>query len=713
MHLVLLLLIQVHAEWVEIYQQHYQKPLRPIYTALEQPGIDRTTKGNRIYINNSLPEYNWNKVVHNVPNNNIRKNHYETSIASVISKHEIPEEKPMRIINVEYIETKKKDIMNLPKPVKVQSVKTADFVNHEDPKISNAVVVQLLNSTEGTGKPIKYDDDFEIKPLEVYNLSDLELITEEYTATVINNINVHAPLTTSAATIFETPSEHSLITKIPKKDLIKVTEQDFFEDDWPINDDRYEYVVQIVPSNSNKRRVDIVRNTVNPNVVKGTNVNIFESHKPTSTWAPKSNHNLKVDTEISSFEKILFVRDTTVSPKLQSSSKPQNIKDKATTKASPIQPEPEIETFIFDGNKTKMIHLSTKNNPKTKLKVDNNYIQNNSSIPTTDPDKVMIHEILKDQVMSSEITSPELSQSHLGIIKKVYPTKIIKVDKTGHEIDGAVNPLPPTKATFTNDKFTIIQHNKENQDKNIYKIPYQANIKQASVITQKSLNKTKEIKEENIRPATTQTTQDLNAVIGSINDDQIYKTPVKENFKPIPKVTTKKTPTLTTTETKYNIFDRDTGTTDPDSYERYITLQHKIPEFITKEEDFNSEQEFDNSKVNDSGDVNSDAQKYDVHTNVNEMDTEIVETNIKKVSDEMVTENPSKVKNGDKHDNIDAEDRDHESLSSENKPSTMETLMKVLKIVTDTIKRNTRRNVNSKVRYLEDLRDTISRSISK
>lgn len=708
----------MHAEWVEIFQQNYKKPLRPsyTYTAIEKPDFERTTKGNRIYINNSLPEYNWNKAIHNVPDDNIQRYEYETSSASVISKHEIPEQKPMTIINVEDVESKKKVITKLPKPVTVQSVKTANFHDHEFPKTSNAVIVQHLKSTEAMVKPIKYDG-FEIKPLEVYNLSDVELMTEEYTTAVINSKNIYAPLTTSATTIFEIPSEHPLVTKLPSQEFTKVTEQELFEDDWPTSEGRYEYVVQIIPNNSNKRRVDIVRNTVNPNVLKATNDNIFQSHKPTSISTSK--HNLKTHSEISSFEKIFFERDTTATPKIQSSSKSQNMRQKATTKASSTtrQPEPEIETAIFEGNKeqTKLIHLSTNINPETELKVYKNKTQINSSIPTTDPDKVMIHEILKDQVMSSEITFQKVAHSNNGIIKKVYPTKIIKVDKNGHEIGGPVKLLPPTKATFINDELTIKtqQHDKKNQDLNFNKIPYQANIKPPSVMTQKRFNKTKAKEAGVIRPIATQTTQDVEAVIASVNDDEVHKNP----FKSIPKSTTKKTPSLTTAETKqnFNIFDRDTGPADSGSYERYITLQHKIPEFITKEEHFNHEQDSDNSKIKDNENVDIDVQKNDLDANVNQMDTENVETSIKKGSDEMVTENPNKVNNENKQENFDtvAEDRKEETLSSKHKQTTLETLMKVLKIVTDTIKRNTRKNVNSKVRYLEDLRDTISRNIGK
>lgn len=715
MHLILLLLIQVHAEWVEIFQQHYKKPLRPsyMYTALEKPGLERTTQGHRIYINNSLPEYNWSKAVHN---DDIRNNQYETSSASVISKHEIIDRIPTRIIDVEDVETKKKGNKKVPKPVIVQSTKTADFINHEVPKISNTVIVQRLKPTEATVNPMEYDD-FEIKPLEVYNLSDVELITEESAATVINNRNVHGSLTPSAATIFKTASEHSLISKIPNQEFTKVTEQELFEDDWPINEDRYEYVVQIVPSNSNKRRVDIVRNNVNTNVPKATNDKIFESDKPTSTWTLKTKHKLKNSAEMSSFEKIVFERDTTTAPKVQSSSKRQ----KSTTKTSTttIPPEPEIETVAFEGNneRTKLIHLSTNINPKLKLKVNNNKNESNSSVSTTDPDKVMIQEILKDQVMSSEITSQKAFQSNTGIIKKVYPTKIVEVDKTGHEIDGTVKLLPPTKGTIAKDELTVNDINKENQYEKFNKIPYQTNIKQTSVTVQKRFNKTKEIKKEISHSIATQTRQDLEAVTISENHDQIYKIPIKDIFKPIPKVTTKVTPALTTAKTTYsiNIFDRDTGTADSGSYERYITLQHKIPEFITKEEHFNRDEVFGNSNVKDNVNIDINVRKKNFDTNVTHMDTNNVETNFKNSRAEVLTENSSTAKNDDKQGNFDtvAEDRKQETLSSANKPSTMDTLMKILKIVTDTIRRNTRKNVNSKVRYLEDLRDTISRSISK
>lgn len=61
--LTLLLVAQVKAEWVEITQQHYRKPIRihsPITTSEKVIEVEITTKP-WTYNNRSVAEYNWNK----------------------------------------------------------------------------------------------------------------------------------------------------------------------------------------------------------------------------------------------------------------------------------------------------------------------------------------------------------------------------------------------------------------------------------------------------------------------------------------------------------------------------------------------------------------------------------------------------------------------------------------------------------------------------
>lgn len=704
-------MLQVHAEWVEIYQQHYKKPLRPLstHTVLEKPGFERATQGNRIYINNSLPEYNWNQTVQKVFFNDIRRNQDETS--SLSYQRDISEAKPTTVENVE---TEKQSSMILQEPVIAQGDTNANFIYHEVPIKSTAVVIQRIKPTETTNKPVQYND-FEIKDLEIYNLSDAELVPDESTTNFLNKKKVY-PQLTIAAPKFKTSLEHSLTTKIPNQELSKFEEQELYEDHWPIHEDRYEYVVQIVPSNSHKRRVDIVRNTVKPNVLKTSNDNIFQSYIPTSTPTSISKHNLKTNNVISKPEKEVIVRDTTIIPKLQYSSKPQHLRQKAQTKATTttIQPQPEIETVISEiGNneQTRLIHLSTNIFSENELKNDKNRIQSSSSIPTTDPEKVMLDDILKNEDMSPEIILRKPSRSNTGIIKRVYPTKITKVDKNGLET-GSYKLVAPTRGVFMDGELTTLKPNKENEDKHFYRIPNQANIKRVSAFTQKHINKTVVIKKPTNRPITTQSIDEGSVSIA--DNDDIYKPIFKGNYKPTLKITSNKTPSLTTEQYNTNIFDRNKEKNDPGSYESYITLQDKIPEFITKENHFNRQQELDDSKVH--GNVDIDVQNFDVNANLHNLNMESIETSIKKVSEGKVTENPIHVKTEHKQDyDTMSEVRDQETFedtsSSVNKPSTMETLMKVLKIVTDTIKRNTRRNFNSKVRYLEDLRDTISRSI--
>ncbi|XP_028027299.1 uncharacterized protein LOC114240810 [Bombyx mandarina] len=55
----------------------------------------------------------------------------------------------------------------------------------------------------------------------------------------------------------------------------------------------------------------------------------------------------------------------------------------------------------------------------------------------------------------------------------------------------------------------------------------------------------------------------------------------------------------------------------------------------------------------------------------------------------------------------------HKSIVEDPKDSTLETVVKFMKIITDTISKNTRKKISTKVRYLEDLRNTILTNISK
>ncbi|XP_061721814.1 uncharacterized protein LOC133528442 [Cydia pomonella] len=57
--------------------------------------------------------------------------------------------------------------------------------------------------------------------------------------------------------------------------------------------------------------------------------------------------------------------------------------------------------------------------------------------------------------------------------------------------------------------------------------------------------------------------------------------------------------------------------------------------------------------------------------------------------------------------NISEEDQNGEPGTSGTKPNTMENVLKFTRVVADTITRNTRKSVSSKLRYLEDLKDTI------
>ncbi|XP_063539415.1 uncharacterized protein LOC134748558 [Cydia strobilella] len=61
--------------------------------------------------------------------------------------------------------------------------------------------------------------------------------------------------------------------------------------------------------------------------------------------------------------------------------------------------------------------------------------------------------------------------------------------------------------------------------------------------------------------------------------------------------------------------------------------------------------------------------------------------------------------------NISEEDQNVQPGTSDTKPNTMENVLKFARVVADTITRNTRKSVSSKLRYLEDLKDTIMANI--
>lgn len=85
MLLALLLVAQAAAEWVEISQQHYRKPIRPHssfnpFTTPDKFEVEDTTKA-WTYNNRSVTEYNWNKpsIKQPIYSGTIRRVEYATS----------------------------------------------------------------------------------------------------------------------------------------------------------------------------------------------------------------------------------------------------------------------------------------------------------------------------------------------------------------------------------------------------------------------------------------------------------------------------------------------------------------------------------------------------------------------------------------------------------------------------------------------------------
>ncbi|XP_063367702.1 uncharacterized protein LOC134656112 [Cydia amplana] len=126
----------------------------------------------------------------------------------------------------------------------------------------------------------------------------------------------------------------------------------------------------------------------------------------------------------------------------------------------------------------------------------------------------------------------------------------------------------------------------------------------------------------------------------------------------------------------------------------FKAVEDQKPEFVTKEETFDDDGE---------GEVHFVRKPpKDIWVKGNEIQSK-TPTNgpVRRVDAEEnghTNETPS---------NISEEDQNVEPGTGDTKPTTMENVLKFARVVADTITRNTRKSVSSKLRYLEDLKDTI------
>lgn len=137
----------------------------------------------------------------------------------------------------------------------------------------------------------------------------------------------------------------------------------------------------------------------------------------------------------------------------------------------------------------------------------------------------------------------------------------------------------------------------------------------------------------------------------------------------------------------------------------FKTFEERIPEFVTKEETF------EDDGIEELHFVRKPPQE----TWAPEKETAIKNSANKSVKPvrRVDTEEAEPVVSK-KHETVNNKGS-REKLPSESdaKENTMENVLKFVKVVADTITRNTRRNFNSKLRYLEDLKDTIMVNIGK
>lgn len=144
----------------------------------------------------------------------------------------------------------------------------------------------------------------------------------------------------------------------------------------------------------------------------------------------------------------------------------------------------------------------------------------------------------------------------------------------------------------------------------------------------------------------------------------------------------------------------------PNAYTKrnpFKTFEERIPEFVTKEETFEDDEvedlQFVRKPPKDTWAPKIETTvKMNTNKSIRRVDTEEIEPVVTKKYVE--TQNST---------------GQHGKSPTENeaKENTMENVLKFVKVVADTITRNTRRNINSKLRYLEDLKDTIMVNIGE
>lgn len=717
MLILILLLAQASCEWVEISQQHYEKPTRPTHnrpmtaTISEESEEERFTKSpNRIYINHSLPEYNWKQgtgfKAHSA--SNIRRYQLDTDAVKPTSRS-----KPERNFFIEKPPIQKTEIANfvnkneivavIPKP---ETVKRNRVVFGHDPR--DTFNVKRLNpASGGQNKYSRPRGDYEIdKELEVYNLSEIDRPTGEdiFTLAVDDTLrsdHIKKRLQFSNAKPTRGTKE-IVITPLNFETTLYDHAHEFSSEEAVKNDVKEDTIPMVLKFNK-MRRVDILQSTEktptqfvissesfnedferpvrrHPNLGIITKVQLPNRTSRTTTERNKPNQNRhfvtkippKVSSEIITKDLLLHQakktknipqrsqkarpRDATAKPKIYEGTNENHgfIKRQKVSNYQDV-----TEEIIVDREKDFSVHLisninegdsheSEEDNQGLPKKPVTRHSGPIKTIKVPDPELVMVEEILKDE----HLTNVEVQREpHKGLVNRVqHPTQLDKFEK----IQRVTNkPVVPLKVVTTKEPS---EYEEEDFDENIY----------------------------------------------------TYSTPTTENIETYLR-NTEKIPVLMIERPKHKknmaTFDNPSVSLKTENHEHNghrHTQNVEPPEFVTKENEEEDDQE---------NDVSSTEPNIKIFNVKPTQPTVLEYDRINPYVDGGNTFEPTTIKEDLRPNKEGTNPR--ENIVNNTKDNTMENVVKLLKVVSETISRNTHKSISSKMRYLQDLKDTIVANIGK
>lgn len=786
MLITLLLISQVSCEWVEIAQQHFEKPLTPVrpthnYPSLATVGKDdaeRTTKRNRIYINHSLSKYNWNK--------GDQFEDYQDTMDQVHLESSTLHNGPIKHLTRPTVSAddfkNRKDDIKTSKPIltKIERIKT----NYDSKLVQEMLPnnqfrrIQFLGQDKLPTSMTPQDYRFKDKPIEILNLSDLDTTTEEDLFTTVklaeNKKNHQRPVSSTVSTIIRAkpqknrlPENNPQITEIighSYKNNKPTHVQQTFVDATEIET---EDTIQRVPTNSVVKRVYL---TIEDDEASNEK-NDFKSLVIKDIYSNKED--FKNDNKISNIGKIrrvtLLPDNTFKATTEKTASNKIGIQEHESSKASNVVIYETEDNSIMNGKinnrqvNSNIKHVSNKqietSSTEKISKIVNNRYNNFIPIKTIpDPDQVMLDEILKDEDNSEEVHKLAGTVKRVQIPKKKEddskrPEK--NTNKENHRIK--LQEMPNTENGNTEEPFL---------DKEVYINTYKAvpqNIEDYKVSSTEEVPFLTTTTMKYIRNGFVankiQSTEIENEQV-TLNSTNKHIFELDNNYRRIQSNSTKNVPEITAEiDRKY------LKKLHPAMEKTHINVnptEEQNPTFVTKEDAFETDNDFDDISsteelprlitiksirrnfVGPKSNIKKTYGNYDPIEVLNEpKPTFVTNEEIFEPIDDFIssttsgyfgtiapnidTDKPHTIKsptNDDEDKTYRKEPKPHdyeaENQAKDKKPITtdknaenIENVVKLIKVVANTISRNTKRNFKSKMRYLEDLRDTILYNIGK